>query len=153
MLMQVSGRAGRKEKQGTVVVQSNNPWHSVIRYVMDNNFDEMFDSQLSERRQFAYPPYYRLINLTLQHKEKDLLNKGSEELAKLLKEKFGARILGPEYPLVSRVRNRYLKKILLKIEKKSDITYAKKLLSQAINVFSETSNYRSIRVVIDVDPQ
>ena len=117
MMAQVAGRAGRKNRQGKVIIQTSTVNHPVIQFVMANDYISFYNYVLHERHKFRYPPYYRLIEITLKHKDSSLLNEAASELAKVLRNKFGRRILGPEYPSVSRIKNEYLKKILFKLEK------------------------------------
>ena len=152
MLVQVSGRAGRKDKQGKVIIQSHNPYHSVIRYVIDNDYQKMYDSQILERKNFKYPPYYRLIRFTLKHKDYKTLNETAAQYAQLLRNAFGQRILGPEYPMISRIRGLYLKDILLKLEKGFSTEDARNRIKSINEVFQSSKIYKSVRVVIDVDP-
>jgi primosomal protein N' (replication factor Y) len=111
----------------------------------------MYKTQITERNSFKYPPFYRLIKITLKHKETDTLNEASAYLAKTLRKTFGNRVLGPEFPLVSRIKNFYLKDILIKIEKNLSIASNKALIMDKLQYFSLT--YKSVRVIIDVDPQ
>lgn len=152
LIAQVSGRAGRKYKRGKVVIQSYNPYHSVIQYAMQNNYQAMYESQILERKNFKYPPFYRLIKLTLKHKDSDIVNDASKELAGMLRKIFEKRVLGPEFPIVSRIKNFYLKNILLKFEKDTSIISMKSMLSDQLNLFSQNDKFKSVRVVIDVDP-
>lgn len=152
MLVQVSGRAGRKDKQGKVIIQSYNPYHSVIRYVMDNNYQLMYDSQILERRNYKYPPFYRLIRFTLKHKDYRELNAAAQDFTSLLIDGFGPRVLGPEYPMVSRIRGLYLKEVLLKLEKGFSTELARQQIKTIIEAFNQAKKYKAIRVVIDVDP-
>lgn len=152
LMAQVSGRAGRKKKRGKVIIQTYNPDHTIIEKVIDNDYVGMFKDEIIERRNFHYPPFQRLISLTLKHKKTDVLNRGADELADGLKRQFGKRVLGPEYPSVARVRNYYQKKILIKIERESSLNKAKQLLMKSINRFKARSKSKSVRVVIDVDP-
>jgi len=152
MMAQVSGRAGRKNNRGKVIIQSFNPHHSVIQDVMNNDYEAMYQHQILERRNFKYPPFYRLINLSLKHKESLLLNEGSRELAMMLREKLGSRILGPEYPLVSRIKNYYIKNILIKLEKSENLGNYKMEIGKIIDTFHTLGKFKSIRVIIDVDP-
>jgi len=102
LMAQVSGRAGRKFKRGKVIIQTYRPNHEVIQYVLANNYSLMAKSQLMERRTFKYPPFYRMIEIQLQHKSEQIASAAAGELAAMLKEKLGNRILGPEFPIVSR---------------------------------------------------
>jgi len=152
MLVQVSGRAGRKKKQGKVIIQSFNPHHSVIRYVIDSDYQKMYDSQILERRNYKYPPFYRLIKFTLKHKDYKVLNDAALDFTHLLRQKFGQRILGPEYPMVAKMRNLFLKETLLKLEKGLSAKDTRTEISKVLHTFKSSSQYKSIQVVIDVDP-
>lgn len=152
MMAQVSGRAGRKQKRGKVIIQTYNPYHAVIQYVIDNNYEFMYRSQVQERRLFKYPPYYRMIELQLQHKDPNFVNAAANELANALKKQFGKRILGPEFPIVSRIKNRYLKNILIKLEKSEKTAPMKRRIAEIIDWFNTQSQYKAARVVVDVDP-
>jgi primosomal protein N' (replication factor Y) len=155
LMAQVSGRAGRKNKRGRVIIQTNDPAHPVIRQVVNNDYAGMYAEQIEERRKFLYPPFSRLIDLTLSLKSHEELDALAPELAAALKKKFGAdRVLGPEYPPVQRVNNLYLMKILIKIEKEKNIARVKEMLTSTLNDFYRKGNeYARIRVKIDVDPQ
>lgn len=152
LMAQVSGRAGRKNKRGKVIIQTYNPHHAVIRYVIDNSYDLMFRSQLQERQQFKYPPFYRLIELQLQHKDAAVVNEAAAELAALLRRRLGQRILGPEFPVVSRIKNYFLKNILIKLEKNDHTHQLKQSIAAAIDHFKTTSAHKAARVVVNVDP-
>jgi primosomal protein N' (replication factor Y) len=151
-IAQVSGRAGRRNKRGKVVIQTYNPEHSVIQYVMANDYEAMYNSQILERRNFKYPPFYRLVKLTLQHKNEEILNKAANELAVILRQSFGKRVLGPEYPTVSRVRNYFLKNILLKFERSPELSQMKEALRQHCYTFLFHPEFKQVRIIIDVDP-
>ncbi|MBN2236758.1 MAG: primosomal protein N', partial [Bacteroidales bacterium] len=152
MMVQVSGRAGRKNKSGKVILQTYSPYHSVIRYVIDSNYQEMYDSQILERRNFHYPPYYRLIKFSLKHKDFHLLNNAAQEFTQLLRNHFGTAVLGPEYPMVSKVRGLFVKDTLLKLPKEQSNSQVKTLLKESIEKFQELRIYNSVRLIIDVDP-
>jgi primosomal protein N' (replication factor Y) len=152
MMAQVSGRAGRKDKQGKVIIQSYNPWHSVIRFVIDNDYTSMYDTQILERRNFKYPPFYRLLRITLKHKDSDLLNRGARIFAESLRRRFNEGVLGPEYPPVSRIKNYYLKNILLKFRKDVSVSQQKNQLYEEIKIMGSSPDFKSIRIILDVDP-
>ena len=152
LMAQVSGRAGRKKKRGKVIIQSYNPYHSAIRDVIEHNYQSMYSSQILERRNFKYPPFYRLINLSLKHKDPRLLNEASREFAIMLREILGKRVLGPEYPLISRIKNLYIKNVLIKLEKDEKLKDQKENILRTIDRFKGESSYKSVRVIIDVDP-
>ena len=112
----------------------------------------MYIQELLDRKNFNYPPYFRLIEITLIHKDIDMVNASSKFLADELKHHFKKRVLGPEFPMVSRIRNLYHKNILLKIERELSVIQAKTILTNIIFQFKSDSNYKSVRVQIDVDP-
>jgi len=152
LMAQVSGRAGRKNKRGKVIIQTQNPDHSIIQEVVHNNFLAMYTEQLLDRKNFNYPPFFRLIEITIIHRDVDMVNASSKYLADELKKHFKKRVLGPEFPIVSRIRNLYHKNILLKIEREASVAQVKKILSGLLIRFKTNSDYKSIRVQIDVDP-
>lgn len=152
LLAQVSGRAGRKGDRGKVIVQTRQPYHSVIRYAMNNDYQEMFKSQMQERRLFKYPPFYRLVKLTLKHKNKDVVYKASKMFGGALRSKLGKRVLGPEYPPVSRIRRLYLRDLLIKIAGKDEKNAVKKIIQQEIISLNKENEFKSVRVVVNVDP-
>lgn len=153
LMAQVSGRSGRKGKQGKVVIQSYNPEHMIIRDVVTHNYLAMFRQQIAERQKFRYPPYYRLIQIKLKHRDADALNRAADELATMLRQQFGKRVLGPEFPMVSRIMNYYIKNILLKIEREPSLVMMKEKLMTILGEFQKRPAARSVRIIPDVDPQ
>lgn len=152
LMSQVSGRSGRKNKRGKVVIQAGDPENWVIRRVIDHDYIGFYNSEILERKNFFYPPFYKLIQLTLKHKDEHLLDAASVQLANSLKEIFKERVLGPEYPVVKRINNLYLKSIILKIEREAPDKKVKERLQQLINAFYSVPLHKSIRMVVDVDP-
>jgi primosomal protein N' (replication factor Y) (superfamily II helicase) len=152
MMAQVSGRAGRKNKQGTVIIQTWQPAHPIIRDVMSNDYNSMYIRQLSERYKFRYPPFHRLVLLKLKHKEPEVLNKAAKHLADLLRPGYGRNMLGPEYPIVSRVMNYYIKQIMIKIERGGELAEKKRHLSDVLREFAGAREFSQVRVIVDVDP-
>ena len=152
LMAQVAGRAGRKSKRGKVIIQTYNPAHEVINDVVNNNFMGMYTAQLHDRKEFHYPPYYRLIELTLKCKDIDVLNEGAKHVADKLRVQLGDRLLGPEFPLVARVRNEYLKTIMVKIERESSVNAVKKMINEVFHDFKTQPVYKQVRFHIDVDP-
>jgi primosomal protein N' (replication factor Y) len=150
---QVSGRAGRKFKRGTVVIQTHNAAHPVIQHVVNHDYSGMLEILLEERRKFHYPPYYRLILIKLKYSESHLLDQAAIALARELKHEFGNKVLGPEYPLVSKISNLYIKHILVKIERTAKLQDEKERLSQILRQFSKIKDYSKVRIIVDVDPQ
>ncbi|MFK8038192.1 MAG: primosomal protein N' [Crocinitomicaceae bacterium] len=153
LMSQVAGRAGRKAKRGKVIIQSFEPNHWIIQKVMSHDYMGMYKQELIERRNFNYPPFYRVIFLQLRHKDSNLLEVASHDLANALRNVFKDRLQGPEAPLVGRVRNYYLKNIVIKYERSASPAKVKDLIKEKIDVFLSQHDYRSVRVVIDVDPQ
>lgn len=154
LMAQVSGRAGRKVKRGKVIIQSHNPHHTTIRDVMDNDYLNMYNTEILNRRNFLYPPFYRLISLTFRHKDRNVLDACCDSYAMNLKSEIGQeRVLGPEYPGIARINNYYNKKMLIKAEKSISITHIKGVIQYWINVFKKDSAFKYVRIIVDVDPQ
>lgn len=151
-MTQVSGRAGRHGKQGKVIIQTFNPYHQAVRNVIDNDYQEMYTSQITERRVFRYPPYYRLIQVTMRHRDKDILNQSAALFANTLRSQFGNRVLGPEYPSVPRIRNQYIKQIILRFDRTEPIAQAKQIILQQADELTNIKEYASLQVIFDVDP-
>jgi len=152
LMSQVSGRAGRKNKQGKVIIQTSKPEHPILQFVLDNRYEEMYKSQLLERKNFKYPPFYRLINISVRHKNKDVAEKAAHQLGVSLRKVFSKRVLGPEPPIISRVQNYFIQNIILKIERERSFQKAKQLLDEQIINLITTDQYKSINISIDVDP-
>ena len=152
LLSQVAGRAGRSKTQGLVIIQSYQPEHPIILRVIESNYLEMYKREIELRNEFSYPPFYKLIRITLKHVDQYKLVDGAKVFADILKKKFGSRILGPEFPAIPRIRNRYLNQMFIKVENTSSISAAKQALSGCIDTFKGVRQYNSIQVIIDVDP-
>ncbi|MCO5268944.1 MAG: primosomal protein N' [Brumimicrobium sp.] len=152
LMSQVAGRAGRKNKRGKVIIQTYDPDNWVIRHVIEHDYEGLYKHELIERKNYFYPPYYKLINITLKHRNPIELDVMSFELAEMMQQKFGTRVLGPEFPIVKRIQNYYLKSIRLKIEREASQSKVKEVLQQLIDDFYTKPRNKSIRLVIDVDP-
>lgn len=152
-MTQVSGRAGRHGRQGKVIIQTYNPYHEAIRNVIDNDYTAMYESQIVERRVFRYPPYYRLIDITLKHRASDLLNEVADLYASQLRGVFSTRVMGPEYPSITRVRGLYLKKIILRFERTEPIAEAKHIILDIADKLKADKRFNALQVHFDVDPQ
>ena len=153
MLAQVSGRAGRRGKQGKVVIQTYDVNHRVIKQVIENNYNDLYFTEMEERRSFIYPPFYRIINLVVKHKDPEIVNNQAAYLATELRKHFGDRVIGPEFPLVARIRNYYIKTIMLKFEKDLvSINKAKTIIRGVITQFQTTKLSKGSVVQPDVDP-
>jgi primosomal protein N' (replication factor Y) (superfamily II helicase) len=152
LMEQVSGRAGRRQKQGTVVIQTSDPTHRIIRLVLRHDYEGMFRMQTEERKTFNYPPFCRLVAISIKHKDKALLNNYSDILGNDLKTIFGNRVLGPEFPLIGQVQLWYIKTILIKIEREKPPAKTKKLIIEAIDRLQKEKGATSLKIAIDVDP-
>ena len=151
-LTQVSGRAGRHGEGGRVIIQTFNPEHQVLADVMSYNYQSFFDEQIQERRIFRYPPFARLIQITLRHRDDNLLNRAAEWLAVQLRATFGNRVMGPEYPLVSRVRALYIKQITLRFAQGEAVADAKQLMMQMTDDLVRQEGWSNVSIHFDVDP-
>ncbi len=152
LMSQVSGRAGRKKEQGKVIIQTNDPKHIVIQYLLENNYKGFFQQQYEERKKFKYPPYCRLLKLTLRHKKLPVVSKAAKHLATELRKSLGERIVGPEFPLISRLFNYHSKCILVKIERDKHFSERRQLIREAIDKTMIQAEFRSLQVITDADP-
>jgi primosomal protein N' (replication factor Y) (superfamily II helicase) len=152
MLEQVSGRAGRRSKQGKVVIQTSDPANRIIRQVLRHDYKGMFSIQSEERKTFNYPPFCRMIRINVKHKDRALLNNYSGILGSDLKQLFGKRVLGPESPAISQVQMWYIKTILIKIEREKPPARAKQLIIEAIERIEKEKGASALRIAVDVDP-
>lgn len=152
-MTQVSGRAGRHGRRGKVIIQTYNPYHQAIRNVIDNDYQEMYHSQINERRVFRYPPFYRLVEVTLKHRDSDILNDAAARYAAQLRGVFATRVIGPEYPNVGRIRGLYIKKIILRFGRDEAIAEAKKIILDLADRLKTDKNLSSLQIHFDVDPQ
>ena len=153
MLVQVSGRAGRKDKRGLVIFQSWKPDHPIIKNAVFNDYQGMYKSQLIERKNFRYPPYFRLINIKIKHKDFKVLNKAATVFGNILRSKFGDLVYGPEFPMVSRIKLYFIKQILLKLPRNKSQADMKRVLLVSLDEFRKLTAYKSVKVQFDVDPQ
>ena len=151
MMVQVSGRAGRSRKQGNVAIQTYNPLHQILQQVSTTNYVNMYDEQLQERWQYNYPPYYRLMKITLKHRDYNKVDSGINWLFKALQQSFGDYVLGPSAPAVSRIRNQYIKNLIIKIPPKQSLAETKKHITKIRNTFEAVKDFRPIRFITDVD--
>lgn len=152
MMEQVSGRAGRRQKVGKVIIQTSDPDNKIIRLVLKHDYKNMFRMQADERKSFNYPPFCRLIKISIRHKDRALLNNFSGLLGSDLRTKFGKRVLGPEFPLISQVQLWYIKTILIKLEKEKPVATAKQLIAEAIGKVEKEKGASVLRISVDVDP-
>ncbi len=151
MMTQVSGRAGRSDKKGRVIIQTYNPLHNTIQQVTNNDYESMFKEQLYERKIYNYPPYYKLVKITLKHKDFETLKQGSMWLYQVFKQQFDIPVLGPEEPPIGRIRNQFIRTILIKIPQEQHLANTKKTIQKILNSFDAISQYRAIKTTINID--
>ncbi len=151
MMTQVSGRAGRADKKGKVIIQTYNVNHNIIQQVTHNDFGSMYKEQLYERLIYKYPPYFRLVKLTLKHKDFEKLKEGSMWLYQVLSQNLQIPVLGPEEPGINRIRNEYIRTIMVKIPQEGALVSTKKVIQKMLNSFEAVAQYRSIKVTVNVD--
>ncbi len=152
LMEQVSGRAGRKTEQGLVLIQAAKINHPVLLFVQQHDYQKFYENEIAMRKQFFYPPFSRLIRLTLKHKIKELVQEAAEVLGNFLKKDF-QNLVGPAAPVINRVRSMYLMEILLKLSKDAaQIKAQKKVISNYIDLLKAEKRFRSVVVIADVDP-
>jgi primosomal protein N' (replication factor Y) len=152
LMEQVSGRAGRRQKQGKVIIQTSDPANKIIRLVLRHDYVSMFRMQAEERMTFNYPPFCRMVKISVKHKDRTQLNYYSDILGHDLKEIFGKRVLGPESPVISLVQLWYIKTILIKIEREKPPVKAKQLIMNAIGRLEKKAGASALKIAVDVDP-
>ena len=154
IITQVSGRAGRKAKKGKVLIQTSDPHQSILNKVITGDYEGMYNHEIEDRAYFYYPPFTRLIRLIVKHDNQNLSREASIDLANKLIEKLGkARVLGPEPPIIHRIRNKYLHNILIKLERENiDLKAVKHFIRHQVEDVTTNKSFRKIQVVIDVDP-
>jgi primosomal protein N' (replication factor Y) len=151
LLQQVAGRAGRTKKRGKVLIQTYNPLHQILQQVSTNDYLGMFTDQLNERHQYKYPPVNRMIKITFKDRDFNKLNDGALWFYKSLYKAFGSHVLGPVEPPVSRIRNKYIKNVLVKIPKDQPLKHCKLYIKKVHKSFEAIAGYKSIRVIYHVD--
>lgn len=152
LMEQVSGRAGRREKQGKVIVQVSNTHHPVLQFVQHHNYEELYNFEIENRKQFFYPPFSRIIQLTCKHKDRNIAEEAANILGLFLTEKYKTYVSGPAEPPVNRVRNQYLFELLLKLPKDAQfIRTCKHDILQQITIIQSNKRYRSVTIIPDVD--
>ena len=153
MLSQVAGRSGRFKEQGQVLIQSYTPEHPVLLQVINNDYEKLFSTQLRERKEYQYPPFFRLIRITLKSKDYYQVDQASQWLVNALNLSLQGSVLGPVDPTIARVRNLYHKQLLIKFLDNASRNKVKEIVVSSLKSFEAIGAYRSIRVSIDVDPQ
>jgi primosomal protein N' (replication factor Y) len=150
-IQQVAGRAGRSIQRGKVIIQTFNPKHKILENIINDDYASMYDQEMKERVKYNYPPNCRLIKITLKHKDYNLINESSLWLSNYLKNILKKNVLGPEFPYVMRIRNKFQKNILIKIQKNQSMSAVKQIINKSKNSLISISSYRSIRVVVNID--
>lgn len=152
MLEQVAGRAGRRNKRGLVIVQTSQPAHPILSYLQAHNYEGFYEHELEERRRYGYPPFTRVINIYLKHRDEELLIKAAAGYAETLRHLFGNRILGPDEPHIARIQSLYIRKIMLKVEIQASMSKVKAILRSVYEAQMADKSLRSLVVYYDVDP-
>lgn len=152
LMAQVAGRAGRKNKQGLVVLQTKSPDLPLIHQVVANDYSGLYQTQIDERRLFKYPPFYRLIYVYLKHRKEGVLEQAADLMAGYLRNGLGDRVLGPDRPPVSRIQTLFIRKIVVKIEQQASMSKVREYLQQVQRAIIEDERFRSLLVYYDVDP-
>lgn len=152
LMAQVAGRAGRKNKQGLVVLQTKSPDLPLIHQVVANDYNGLYQTQIDERRLFKYPPFYRLIYVYLKHRKEGVLEQAADLMAGYLRNGLGNRVLGPDRPPVSRIQTLFIRKIVVKIEQQASMSKVREYLQQVQRAIIEDERFRSLLVYYDVDP-
>jgi primosomal protein N' (replication factor Y) (superfamily II helicase) len=152
VLAQVAGRAGRKHRKGKVILQTRSIDSETIAFVASNDYESMYNMQMEERKLFHYPPYFRLINVYLRHRDSVRVDVLAADMARLLRQSFGERVLGPDKPPVSRVQSMFIRKLIIKIEKKSSVSKVRDILMAIQTQIMEQPSASGLQVYYDVDP-
>lgn len=152
MISQVSGRAGRHGKRGNVYLQTRQADHPIIKHIIDNNYEAHAKEQLKEREMYHYPPFDRMINITIKHKEHETARYAAFEASQRLRSIFGNRVLGPQEPEINRIATYFLQRIIIKVDKQSSPSKVKYIMMQCMNELIAQQQYRSVLFQVDVDP-
>ncbi|MEA1887389.1 MAG: primosomal protein N' [Bacteroidota bacterium] len=150
---QVSGRAGRRKTRGKVIIQTADPDHPVMKQILNNDYERMYQSQIDERKEFYYPPFSRLIRIYLKHRKKVMVEEAANIMTANLKKYPAAKVLGPEFPPHSRIQDLYIKSILLKVDKSKSYLFVGELIKRNASALRQVKEFSSLRIYSDVDPQ
>ncbi len=152
MMSQVSGRAGRSNKKGKVLIQTRRPEMEILKLLKKNAFKDFIQLEIQERKEFSYPPFFKIIKLSLRHPNANLVEQAARYLMSLMQSAFGSRVLGPQPAIIARVKRVYIQEMILKIERKASKKFVRDTINSIIEKFYETQHYKSVRIVINVDP-
>ena len=151
-LTQVAGRSGRSGDRGKVLMQTYQPEHPIIKNVIENDYEKMYENQLLERKDYNYPPFVRLIRITIKDKSYEKLNSSGDWLNRVIRDNFKGIVLGPVYPEISRIKNKYHKQFLIKLRNLNELNRFRSIFQKIQKSFDSISKYRSVRIIVDVDP-
>ncbi|WP_378187755.1 primosomal protein N' [Aquimarina sp. W85] len=151
LIQQVAGRAGRTKQRGKVLIQTYNPYHQILQQVTVNDYSNMYRDQIEERKQYKYPPFYRLIKITARHKDYNRVNTSMQWLGTSLTTIFKENVLGPEFPPIARIRNQYHKHVLIKIPSGQSLQKTKSVLQKVLITFQSIKEFSGVRLIINVD--
>ena len=152
MMEQVAGRAGRKNKQGRVVIQTSEPENPVIRFVRNHDYTGFFNEEIADRERFKYPPFTKIITIYMKHRDDNVLTEMSVRYSNMLRQVFAHRVLGPEAPMIARVQNLHIRQIVLKMENEASMSKVKNILRTIYeNMLKVDSRMKSTILYYDVD--
>ncbi len=151
LMVQVSGRAGRDQKRGKVAIQTFNPYHQILQQVTIHDYEGMYQDQMNERHQFSYPPLVRLVRIVLKHKDFIKVDTAANWMGKSLVNSFGDQVLGPTSPSIGRIRNKYIKSILIKLPVHISLKQSKNQIQRIKDSFMAIADFRAVQVIVDVD--
>lgn len=152
IMMQVAGRAGRKNKRGRVLIQTYNPDHWLLELITKGDYRSFYEREVKERYQFVYPPFVRLMRITLKHKEDSVVQRAAQEVQRLLAPVLKDRILGPERPYIPRINNYFLQQFLVRFDKKKESEAIKATVIQMVRMRLAEAEFKQVRLSVDVDP-
>lgn len=152
LITQVSGRSGRRDKIGKVIIQTTNLQQPILHKIISNDYTGLYKEEISERSTYQYPPFVRLIKIIAKHTDKGTSQKAAGMLVESLQAVLGKRVLGPEEPLISKIRNQYLTQLMIKLERGLNLPEVKKKIRQKCNELQQEKEFRKVKLVIDVDP-
>jgi primosomal protein N' (replication factor Y) len=153
LMAQVAGRAGRKHKQGLVILQTRSPQLPVVQQVVANDYEQLYLDQIAERQLFRYPPFFRLIYVYLKHRKEEVLDQAADLMAAQLRHGLGDRVLGPDKPPVARISALFIKKMVVKVELQASLAKVRNYLHAVQQAILQDERFRSLTVYYDVDPQ
>lgn len=152
LIQQVSGRAGRSKERGEVIIQTYNSKSTAVNQIISGDYEMFYNDQVNDREKFNYPPFVKLIKITIKHKELNKVNNSSNWFYKKIYPYFKENLLGPEFPYISRIRNKYQKNILIKITNDQSLSAVKNILKKSILSFQSVADFRPVQIIVDIDP-